>query len=106
MDRFRLRRLKKVNIEALMVASGQNIKGLLAARGRGPKSMAQAAALHLPRSMDFTLFGPSKRECRLHRRRARCGSQRSDQKGFSTPCTVFGTAQKGSHQGWDSRSGS
>lgn len=33
--RFRLRRLAKVNIEALLVASGQNIKRLLTMQGRG-----------------------------------------------------------------------
>jgi len=91
MDRFRLRRLKKVNIEALLVASGQNIKRLLAARGRGPRSMAQAVALHLPKSIHFTRFGPSRRECRLHRRRTRRGSCRSDQKSFSTRWIVFET---------------
>lgn len=32
---FRLRRLQKVNIEALMTASGQNIKRLLTKRERG-----------------------------------------------------------------------
>jgi hypothetical protein len=38
MRRFPLRRLKKVNMEALMVAAGQNIKRLLDAgrRGRDP----------------------------------------------------------------------
>jgi hypothetical protein len=35
--RFRLRRLEKVNIEALLIASGQNIKRLVAARERGPR---------------------------------------------------------------------
>jgi hypothetical protein len=43
--RFKLRRLKKVNIETLLIACGQNIKRLVAARGRGPRKMAQAAAL-------------------------------------------------------------
>jgi transposase len=46
--RFRLRRLEKVNIEALLIASGQNIKRLVAARERGPRKLAQAAALHPP----------------------------------------------------------
>jgi hypothetical protein len=36
MRRFRLRRLKKVNMEALMVAAGQNIKRLLGAGDRDP----------------------------------------------------------------------
>jgi hypothetical protein len=43
--RFRLRRLEKVNIEALLIASGQNIKRLVAAREQGPRKLAQAAAL-------------------------------------------------------------
>ena len=48
MRRFRLRRLKKVNIEALLIASGQNVKRLLAFGGRRPKKLAQAAALRPP----------------------------------------------------------
>lgn len=46
--RFRLRRLEKVNIEALLIASEQNIKRLVAARDRGPRKLAQVAALHPP----------------------------------------------------------
>jgi transposase len=46
--RFRLRRLEKVNIEALLIASGQNIKRLVAARERGPRKLAQEAALRPP----------------------------------------------------------
>jgi transposase len=45
---FRLRRSEKVNIEALMIASGQNIKRLVAARERGPRTLAQGAALRTP----------------------------------------------------------
>jgi hypothetical protein len=45
---FRLRRLEKVTIEALLIASGQNIKRLVAARERGPRKLAQAAALRPP----------------------------------------------------------
>jgi Transposase DDE domain len=48
MRRFRLRRLEKVNIEALLIASGQNAKRLLDFGGRRPKKLAQAAALLLP----------------------------------------------------------
>ena len=48
MRRFRLRRLEKVTIEALLIASGQNVKRLLAFGGRRPKKPAQAAALRLP----------------------------------------------------------
>ncbi len=45
MRRFRLRRLEKVNQEALMIAAGQNVKRLLEFGGRGPRRLAQAAAL-------------------------------------------------------------
>jgi hypothetical protein len=48
LGRFRLRRLEKVNIEALLIASGQNIKRLVAARGRSPRRPAQVAALRPP----------------------------------------------------------
>jgi hypothetical protein len=48
MRRFRLRRLEKVNIEALLIASGQNVKRLLAFGGRRPNNLAQVAALRLP----------------------------------------------------------
>jgi transposase len=51
MRRFRLRRLKKVNIEALLIASGQNVKRLVAARERGPRRLAQAAALRPPNTV-------------------------------------------------------
>jgi Transposase DDE domain len=46
--RFRLRRLEKVNIEALLTAAGQNIKRLVVARDRGLRKLAQVAALRLP----------------------------------------------------------
>lgn len=48
MRRFRTRTLEKVNTEALMMATGQNVKRLLAFGRRGPKKMAQAAALRPP----------------------------------------------------------
>lgn len=48
MRRFRLRRLEKVNTEALMTAAGQNVKRLLKFGGRGPSRSAQAAALRPP----------------------------------------------------------
>jgi transposase len=51
MRRFRLRRLEKVNIEALLIASGQNTKRLVAARDWGPRKLAQAAALRPPDPM-------------------------------------------------------
>jgi len=43
--RFRLRRLEKVNAEALMIASGQNVKRLVAFETRGPRRPAQVATL-------------------------------------------------------------
>jgi transposase len=46
--RFRLRRLEKVNAEALMIASGQNVKRLLAFGARRPRRPAQVAALRWP----------------------------------------------------------
>ena len=49
MRRFRLRKLEKVNIEALWTASGQNVKRLLAfGGGPRPKKLAPAAALCRP----------------------------------------------------------
>ncbi len=45
MRRFRLRRLERVNIEALLTAAGQNLKRLLTFGKRWPKAQAQAAAL-------------------------------------------------------------
>jgi hypothetical protein len=45
MRRFRLRRLQKVNQEALMIAAGQNVKRLLEFGSRGPRRLVQAAAL-------------------------------------------------------------
>jgi hypothetical protein len=48
MRRFRLRRLEKVNSEALMIASGQNIKRLVSFGPGGPKKTAMVAALRPP----------------------------------------------------------
>jgi transposase len=48
MRRFRLRGLEKVNIKALLIASGQNVKRLLTFGNRRPKKLAQATALRLP----------------------------------------------------------
>ena len=62
MRRFRLRRLKKVNIEALLIASGQNVKRLLAFEGWRPKKPAQVAALRLP-----SATGHQIRRARKHR---------------------------------------
>ncbi len=58
--RFRLRRLEKVNVEALMTASGQNVKRLVDLGGRSPKKIANAVALRLPEK-------PSPHPLRRHR---------------------------------------
>jgi hypothetical protein len=83
MDRFRLRRLKKVNIEALMVAAGQNMKRLVASCGRGPKPVAQAVALRLPE--------PSFSYSRCHARRHHRCIPRHTRRSFSTRWIVFET---------------
>jgi hypothetical protein len=46
--RFRLRRLWRVNIEALLTASGQNLKRLLSQRGWGRHPLPSEAALTVP----------------------------------------------------------
>jgi len=48
MRRFKLRRLEKVNAEALMTTAGQNVKRLMEFGGRSPKKAAHAAALRPP----------------------------------------------------------
>ncbi len=48
MRRFRLRTLRRMNAEALLIATGQNIKRLLTFSGRGPRKLAQAQALRPP----------------------------------------------------------
>jgi len=55
MRRFRLRRLKKVNMEALLIASGQNVKRLLAFEGRRPNKPAQEAALRPPSTTGYEI---------------------------------------------------
>ncbi len=62
--RFRLRRLKKVNTEALLIAAGQNIKRLLAYGRRGPGQPAQVAALRRPAPNPY-----ESRSVREHRKR-------------------------------------
>lgn len=60
--RFRLRRLERVNIEALLTAAGQNLKRLLTFGKRRPKAPAQAVALRPPLP-----FGRDIRYAREHR---------------------------------------
>jgi len=67
MRRFRLRTLRRVNIEAMLIAAGQNIKRLLAFWGKGPRHLAQAAALRPPAPASLA----NGRLARSHRRRSR-----------------------------------
>jgi hypothetical protein len=53
--RFRLRRLEKVNAEALMIAAGQNVKRLVDLKDRSPKKVAQAA-LRPPEKLPLRLI--------------------------------------------------
>jgi transposase len=46
MRRFRLRRLWRVNCEALVIAAGQNLKRLLQRRGWGRRPLPSGAAIH------------------------------------------------------------
>jgi hypothetical protein len=56
MRRFRLRRLRRVNMEAMVIAAGQNIKRLLTFPFRGPRRLAQAEALRPPAPL-FSVVG-------------------------------------------------
>jgi Transposase DDE domain len=55
MRRFRLRTLEKINTEALITATGQNVKRLLAFGRRGPEKLAQVA---VPRPPDVLRLDP------------------------------------------------
>ena len=79
--RFRLRQLEKVNAEALLIATGQNVKRLMAFGDRRPRKLAQVAALQPPRS-------PSNRS--MHRSRMVFSTtQTFPQPRFSTGCSVL-----------------
>jgi Transposase DDE domain len=69
--RFRLRALEKVNAEALLIASGQNIKRLLTFGERGPKRPAQVAALRQPAPNPYGFCGVRRHRKRCSRRPAR-----------------------------------
>lgn len=64
MERFRLRMLERVNCEALIIATGQNVKRLLTFGSPGPRKLAQAAALRPPVATDL-----DSRHLRRHRAR-------------------------------------
>lgn len=72
MERMRLRMLERVNCEALITASGQNIKRLLTFSSRGPRRPAQVTALrpseqpshrldHRGSAANFCSSGPANR---------------------------------------------
>src|SRR5215212_7001570 len=66
--RFRLRRLEKVNTEALLKAAGQNLKRLLAFGARGPKGSAQVLALRqlAPNLYEFRGVRRHRSRCSRH----------------------------------------
>ena len=70
MRRFRTRKLEKVNTEALMIATGQNIKRLLSFGGGTPRKLAQAAL----RPPGRPLTDLAHRRFRAHRRERYIGS--------------------------------
>ena len=63
--RFRLRTLEKVNVEALLIGAGQNIKRLLTFGERGPRQPAQVAALRRPAPDPY-------QSCSVRKHRKRC----------------------------------
>jgi hypothetical protein len=66
--RFRLRRLEKVNAEALLVAAGQNVKRLLTFGRKGPRRPAQVVALRVaPTARRPLRCVPSRRQFPLAR---------------------------------------
>jgi transposase len=67
MRRFRLRRLWRVNVEAMLVAAGQNIKRLLTFSSTGPRKLAQVEALPPPAPTPYSVVGHLPRS---HRRRS------------------------------------
>jgi transposase len=86
MRRFRMRTLQKVNTEALMIAAGQNMKRLLSFGDRGPRTLAQGAALRCPQLTLVRTHRPASR-CR-NRLHLPCASR------FSTRWSVYGTARE------------
>jgi transposase len=77
MRRFRLRTSEKVNVEALLIAAGQNIKRLLAFGKRGPRRPEQVAALRRP--------APNPDEY--------CDARRHRNRRFRRPARVFQQAE-------------
>jgi transposase len=78
--RFRLRTLRRVNAEALLIAAGQNLKRLLAFGHRRPKEPAQVAALGLPATPNRGL---------RHLRQHRAGGFGAPQRSFCNTLELF-----------------
>ncbi len=69
--RFRLRSIEKVNVEALLIATGQNVKRLLAFGERAPRPEAQVAALRRPAPNPYEFCGVRRHRDRHSRPPAR-----------------------------------
>ena len=73
--RFRLRRLEKVNVEALLIGAGQNIKRLLIHGHRGPMRPTQGAALRQPALSPYEFCSVRRHRNRRSQRPARVFQQ-------------------------------
>jgi transposase len=80
--RFSLRGLEKVDSEALMIASGQNVKRLVAFGSRAPRRVAQVAALRWPEAVR-----PESHGVRSHRGRGILAPEGPFSTGWHIPCT-------------------
>ncbi len=79
MRRFRLRQLRRMNCEALMRATGQNLKRLLKQRGRGRRPWLEGAAhaacslfFRLVLLLDQSLKASNEADCHLSGRKSWC----------------------------------
>lgn len=97
MERMRLRMLERVNCEALLTASGQNIKRLLTFGGHGLRRPAQAAALRPP---ERPLLNLDRGRYGVHRQSfaRQCGvSQHAAQDGVYARIARSPSAVRGRH---------
>ena len=100
--RFRLRRLPKVNTEALLVAAGQNLKRLLRRRGWGRRpwpghsTPAAADSEALPRGRAQRSPASTRPPCPRARRATSAACQVYDRRetGFSTAWRIITTAPR------------
>jgi hypothetical protein len=92
MRRFRLRRLWRVNAEAMVIATGQNTKRLLTFSGRGSRKLAQVEAL---RPLAPTSWANGRLLQHSHRRRSTPLLSR-----FSTGWGVLRSSVRSSRKKW------